>query len=224
MLLLSYPLTERTPLYGQMGRLDFKKCQDMSLGHSCNTMSFSFPNHAGTHIDAPLHFCQSGQSLSDVAAEFWFSHHVLCARLSTPALPGSVIEADPKTVLSDELLDISQIEVVFLRTGFGSNRSQENYWKEAPVIAPQWAQYLRDRFPKIRFFGVDLISVSSLVHRDLGRTTHRSFLDHDRPIWLIEDLNLSLLPEGGLKNVLISPLFVEGADGSPCTVWGNLLL
>jgi kynurenine formamidase len=53
---LSYSLSENTPLFGNSKRLSLKADKRQQNGDSCNTMISSLPNHAGTHIDAPLTF------------------------------------------------------------------------------------------------------------------------------------------------------------------------
>jgi len=40
--------------------------------NTANTLDISICNHAGTHIDVPKHFFNSGKSLSDYPASFWF--------------------------------------------------------------------------------------------------------------------------------------------------------
>jgi kynurenine formamidase len=67
--------------------------------------------------------------------------------------------------------------------------------------------------------GLDMISLSSFAARDLGRQSHRAFLDHEAPILIIEDMDLSQLSEKqGIEQVIVSPLRVAQGDGSPCTV------
>ncbi|MCD4652235.1 MAG: hypothetical protein K8S56_10695 [Candidatus Cloacimonetes bacterium] len=74
-----------------------------------------------------------------------------------------------------------------------------------------------------RFFsaviGMDFISVSSLRHREIGRSAHKSFLKLD--ILLIEDMSLSVLNSScEIKEVIALPLRFSNADGAPCTVIG----
>jgi len=71
MIYLSYPLSEKTPLYGGEKGVTLFQDRKQSEGASCNTMNWSFPNHAGTHIDAPYHFDSSGKQLCDYPPEFW---------------------------------------------------------------------------------------------------------------------------------------------------------
>jgi len=81
---------------------------------------------------------------------------------------------------------------------------------------------LRKNLPKLKGFGIDCISVSSPLHRELGRETHRILFEESSggvsPI-IIEDL---LLPEAyrHFDEVMVAPLPVQNADGVPCMVLG----
>ena len=82
MLLLSYHLSSKTPLYGNGVGIDFRPEKQIQNNDSCNTMNLSFPNHSGTHIDFPRHFNSKGKSLSDYPAEFWEFNEVQMIDLS----------------------------------------------------------------------------------------------------------------------------------------------
>jgi hypothetical protein len=69
---------------------------------------------------------------------------------------------------------------------------------------------------------MDLISISGFSNRKAGRDAHHAFLSPKtgNPILLIEDMNLNF--DGILKQITVSPLLVEEADGTPCTIFGVL--
>jgi len=52
------------------------------------------------------------------------------------------------------------------------------------------------------------------------KKANRAFLDHERPILSIEDVDLlSVNGSNLLKQVVVAPFFVTGAGGGPCTVF-----
>ena len=65
---------------------------------------------------------------------------------------------------------------------------------------------------------MDLISISSYSNREEGRKAHHAFLDSDKgdPILLIEDMKIDT--DGPFNKVIVAPLLIDSADGSPCTV------
>jgi arylformamidase len=232
---LFYPLCEDTPVYGGGNSPVIKPGKSISKSDSCNTLELSLTNHTGTHIDLPAHFDIAGKTLTDYSPDFWFSEKIHCffmakmningvtdmAGINTAFLPGELINiAKIKPLIRDDINNYD-IEVILLKTGFCEKRGSEVYWKEPPGIDPKLPDFLRERFPKLRFFGMDLISVTSFANREAGREAHRAFLNHSHPILPIEDMNLCNLPET-LSNILIAPLYIKDADGAPCTIFANI--
>jgi Predicted metal-dependent hydrolase len=111
-----------------------------------------------------------------------------------------------------------------LKPVFVHLREKDIYWENNPGFAPALAVFLRKRFPCLRVFGFDSISLSSFAHRETGHEAHKAFLDHSNPILLLEDMDLSAIDNSAkLKQIIVSPLLVEAADGAPCTVFANIL-
>jgi arylformamidase len=75
---------------------------------------------------------------------------------------------------------------------------------------------LRKRFPHLRVFGFDLISLTGQLNKAGGKKAHLAFLT-EQNILVLEDMNLSKLFESP-KKVIIAPLQISNADGAPCTI------
>ncbi len=108
------------------------------------------------------------------------------------------------------------IELLIVKTGFGDQRNENIYWAGQPVVPASAAEMLRKRFPHLRVFGFDLISLTSQLNKAEGKKAHLAFLT-EQNILVLEDMNLSHLfatPE----RVIIAPLQISNADGVPCTV------
>ena len=173
----------------------------------------------GTHIDFPRHFVQAGKTSSDYHPEFWNFHFPFIIDIS-PVDPGVIIE--PEAVDIDAVPN--NIDMLMIKTGFYCLREKDIYWANNPGFAPDMAVFLRKRFPCLRVFGFDSISLSSFAHRETGREAHKAFLDHSNPILLLEDMDLSAIDNSTkLKRIIVSPLLVEDADGAPCTVFANIV-
>ena len=218
-LFLSYQLRERMPAYGGGNALNSEPVKSIEKGDSCNSACWSFSNHLGTHIDFPLHFVNGGNSASDYSPDFWIFDSPFLAVLSS---------VNPDSVITPEDFDFNHIstdsDLIILKTGFCHLRKNDLYWKNNPGLSPALSSVLRKKFPKLKVIGIDSISVSSFAHRELGRKTHLAFLNHPRPILLLEDMNLSEVDEKTLiKRVIISPLRVEHADAAPCTVFAEVI-
>lgn len=216
--LLSYPLSVDTYGYGGEKPLRVIKDKAISKGDSCNTFVLIFPNHLGTHIDCPNHFFTSGKKVSQYKiGGFIFYNPVI---LDCPKQENELITLDD---IRDNLKKLKEKDILLLRTGFYRYRPSMKYARNNPGINPEAAIFIRKNLTNIKCVGVDSISVSPYGNRKIGRETHRIFLQKHlfggQPVCIIEDMDLSgnLI---GLKKVFVVPLFIEGVDSAPCTVFG----
>ena len=214
---LSYPLGVATQGYGG-GNIFFQKEEKRIVhGDSCNQQQWSFSNHAGTHIDFPRHF-GGKEDLDSYLPSFWISHKTVLLDLSH-----SQQSVQPNQIVSwQDLLPVLpayDVEFLFIKTGFCQFRAKDVYWRENPGFSPELAKNLKEHFPSLRIFGFDVISLTSWGNRPLGRLAHKAFLNSSQPILLLEDMNLEFVNAmSNLHQVIVSPLFVQGADATPCTV------
>lgn len=202
---LSHFIDNNTPIYGGTSDLQFIKTNSsINEGSTSNTLLLTLPNHIGTHIDFPYHFNNSGKKLSDYGANFWVFNKI-------GFLECSICEVPVK------ILDLSvDIEILVIKTGFGAYRGQDNYWKNQPIFPSSYAQLFKERFPKLRVLGFDLISMTSKLDREEGKRAHLEFLI-ENDILILEDMNLENISK--LEGyIIISPLQISNADGAPCSV------
>jgi len=203
-----------TPFYGSDGSFKIEPLRSMEDGDMCNANHWSFPNHAGTHIDFPRHFINNGKSIDDYSPDFWVFHNISIVEIPR-FTSSSIIGTD---IFETHRIPAS-VELLLLKTGYGSVRGTPAYWQSGPIFSPDLADYLRARFSHLRVFGFDAISVSSWTDRVTGREAHRAFLGSDRPILLLEDMDLTAVSElQRISKITVAPLLVTGADASPCTI------
>lgn len=213
---LSYILDENTPTYGDRNKFLIEKRSDISKGDVANDSFITTTVHIGTHIDMPYHFYENGQTQEDFGANFWVFDKIL------------FVELEPKDlIIKDELIDklknIKDIEyeILIVKTGICYKRDTEEFWKENYGFSPDIYNYLINNFPSIRVFGFDSISVSSFAHRLVGRESHKKFLNPQKSILLLEDMDLREVDENtSFQKLIVSPLRISKCDGLPCTVIG----
>jgi len=220
-ILLSYKLTKTTPLYGNSKPIDIIVDKSIKNGDTANTCILNFHNHSGTHIDAPKHFCDNGKTITDYSLnELIFRFPII---INCPKSAGQMI--DVKDIIGYEK-ELKKCDLLLLKTGFDRYRNKEIYRLDNPGIAPELAKYLRSKFQNIRCLGIDTLSVSSYVNRELGRKTHKILLQKKgfkgEPMLIIEDMNLSNDEIMKLKTVIVAPLMIETIDGSPCMIIGEI--
>lgn len=213
---LSHVLSELTPGYG--GSVGFEQiiASQISEGASSNSKKWTLSNHIGTHIDFPLHFDDEGKSLSDFEASDWV--------FQTPFLLEYAAEAEeliPPSVFESVPIDA---DFVILKTGFEAQRGNKEYWNNNPGLSPESGDWIRQNRPNLKVLGFDFISITSYQHRMVGREAHRRFLSpkfDGGPLRVVEDMKLAELHQSP-KQLVVSPLLVKDADGSPVTVFAFL--
>lgn len=210
--MLSHLLDTSTPAYGGGTSFSRRSLVKPTAGKSSQSEEWTFKNHLGTHIDFPLHFIPNGKSLSSYKAEdFYFEKTYLIECL-----------ANEDQILRPEdfnKLPANDCELLLIRTGFEKYRVTEAYWKNNPGIHPSVAEYLIRELPNLRAIAFDFISLTSYQNRELGREAHKAFLGGSKEILIIEDAHLLDCPSDSLS-VVVAPLLVNHADGSPVTMLG----
>jgi len=175
---------------------------DMARGDSANVSALKMGSHTGTHIDAPVHFFESGLGIDRLP-------------FSTAIGPARVIEIeDPSSIEPDELVrhEVQAGERILFKTKNSPRCWQTDSFVEDYVyLSGEAARYLVDR--SILMVGIDYLSVGGFKNDDPG--THRLLLEAG--IWIIEGLNLSKVKQGVYLLVCL-PLRIAGGDGAPARV------
>ena len=216
MLILSHFLSKETPMYGNGPGIKLEHDKQINTGDSCNTMNVSFSNHSGTHIDLPSHFNSNGKTLNDYGPGFWQFNNVELIDVSAKVNDCMIINSETLPILEN-----IKTELLLIKTGYGRYRGTDRYTMTPPGLSSELAPFIRKKLPNLRCIGMDIISISSYSNRDEGRKAHKAFLNPDKeePILIIEDMKLDV--NGPFTKVLVAPLLINDADGSPCTIFAN---
>jgi kynurenine formamidase len=202
---LSHFIKENTPVYGgDTEVIQLEKIRTISKGDTSNNLKLTFPGHVNTHIDFPYHFHDNGKKSNDYAPINWIFNKV-------GFISSSIEDIENKIAYLPK-----DIECLILKTGFEQYRGLEKYWKEQPIINAALATTLKSKFPNLRLFGFDMISLTSKLDRSEGKKAHLAFLI-ENDILILEDMHLAFL-EHTPKQIIVAPLQIDNADGVPCTV------
>lgn len=197
-------------MYGGKSQLiQIQKSKTITNGDNTNELNLQFPGHCSTHIDFPNHFSNSGKTLNDYDPVFWFIDNIGFIQCEISEFLSKIEQLSPS------------IEMLIWKSGFGINRGTNKYWERQPVVPSHFATLLRKKFPKLRIFGIDLISLTSLLNKNEGEKAHINFLV-ETEILVIEDMRLNEIKETPDK-VIIAPLLIKDSDGVPCTVYAIYL-
>lgn len=202
----------RNGMAGWPGDAEFSRTLTQSIaGGAANNLSqFHSSAHAGTHMDAPLHFIADAPAMDTLPID---------------AVVGRarVIQIRDAEAIRPEDLEAYALQPgdrVLFRTRNSERRLAEHeFATDFVYVSPDAARYLVER--GVRTVGVDYLSVGAF-REESGRETHRVLLGAG--IWIIEGLNLAEV-ESGEYELICLPLRLVGSDGAPARavlrrVWG----
>lgn len=213
---LSYTINAATPTSADIiPPVEIQPIERIANGDRSNLSCVRLANHYGTHIDAPNHFNATGRRLVDFPiADFIFERPCIV----------DIPKSDMETISAQDLAahepDMRDADLVLLRTGFGRSRAtdRERYRWQGPWVTAEAARYIMDELPNLRALGMDFISLESTSDLSHNFEAHCTLLgDNDRPLMLIEDLDLDI-GNTIIRRVYAFPLFFDDLDSFPCTV------
>lgn len=213
---LSYPLRPDAPLPPAIPPIQI--AQQYSIqADGTNVYILTLANHAGTHVDAPRHVIADGLPISAFAPhELIFERPVV---IDLPLADRAVVRPEH---LARHAAAIRAADMLLLRFGYGSIRAREpaRYRDQCPGFGVEGATYLREQCPDLRALGMDVPSLSTIACLEETMPAHTVLLEGaERRFLIVEDMHLDQ-DLGGLAQVWLAPLFVEGVDSAPCTVYG----
>ncbi|MBN1991511.1 MAG: cyclase family protein [Anaerolineae bacterium] len=173
-----------------------------------NTNNLQLYSHAGTHMDAPLHFVDRGRTMA----------HLDLSKCIGPAL---VIDLSAKTAnsfitvedLAPYACRIGPDARLLLRTDWDQHANQDDYRTDMPRISAGLARWLVDR--QIVLLGLETPSVASLRPENKAELieVHQILLRAE--VVIVESLaNLRQLQQEVVYFIAL-PLKIAGGDGSP---------
>ena len=173
------------------------KFQTVTNGHVTETR-LSLDLHTGTHVDAPLHMINDGETMETIPLE----------RLVRPVKLFDLTHVNDGITKEDIAdLPIDKGDFVLFKT---SNSLDEEFNFEFIYVKEDAARYLAEK-------GIDGVGIDSLgIERaQEGHPTHRTLFQND--IIVMEGLRLKDV-EAGEYFMVAAPLKVIGTDASPARV------
>jgi len=186
-----------------------KEIAKTKAGDGWNATTLTLYSHAGTHMDAPLHFVEDGDTIEN---------------LDLQKCVGPVKIIDLRPVKEHELIDIKRLgdavsEIrkdarIILQTGWDRFIGTETHRDGLPRISKDLAKLMAEK--QISFVGVEPPSVADVNNMVEVTEIHEILLGAD--IVIAEGLcNLDQITTENVEVVAL-PLKPEGGDGCPARV------
>jgi arylformamidase len=189
------------PVYPGDPLVAFRAHQTLS-GDGYRVTAVQFGTHAGTHVDAPAHFLETGAAVDALPL----------GALVGPARVVDLSDVPPGGLVARERLgDVAAGERVLLRTDWCRRFGEPAYYEEFPSLAENTVRELAAA--RLALLGLETPSLCAEHESDAA--AHRELLGAG--VVIIEGLaGLAVLPDRVWLTAL--PLRLVGLDGSPCRV------
>ncbi len=208
--------------------LDTVFAGDTDKGFYYSANNFATAEHGGTHIDAPIHFSKTGQTVEEIPLENLIGSAIkIDVSKNAKGNPDYLISVEDLTSWENQKgHQIPNNSIVLLQTGFAKyypNKEQYLGTTERgdhaiallhfPGLSPEAAQWLVDN-RNINAIGIDTPSI------DYGQSqlfkSHVILLSENIPAF--ENLtNLDKLPQDGF-DIIALPMKIKGGTGAPLRI------
>ena len=200
---ISLTISEDFPTWPGDPPIKLKMISQIDKGDLANVTHLSAPVHMGTHVDAPDHFLNNGNTVEDIPLDF----------LVGPVL---VLEVPSPEVITAGDLDALKIPEGTRRIIFKTSNSE--YWKgEQHTFQKNFVALGSEAAARLVELGLNVVGVDYLSVAPYNEPipTHKILLEAG--ILIIEGLDLSRVSAGEYKLYCL-PLKIAGSDGAPARV------
>ena len=194
---ISWPLNKKSTSYRNRSLFKLVPTKTFQNDHKRET-KITFSSHSGTHVDAPSHFLEQGNSIEKFDIKNLVGD---CKVLDFTKLKKRITASDLKEHY------IKKNDIILLKTHNSFHTETDQFDENFVYLAPSGAQYLQQS--EVKAVGIDYLGIE---RGDLHHNTHKILLKADIPI--IEGLRLAMSEEKQYYFVCL-PLSLEGVDAAP---------
>jgi len=194
---ISWPITEDMTGYKDRRSARFIQVKTIEKDQARQSM-ISLDSHAGTHLDAPSHFLQDGDTIEKIPLEFLQGE---CRVLDFTSKDDCITKSDL------EKKEIQPGERLLFKTRNSSRSATEKFDEKFIFLEKNAAAYLVEK--KVQLIGIDYLG---LERNQPEHETHVQLLSNQ--IVIIEGLRLAGVAEGKYQ-LLCLPLAIRSLEAAP---------
>jgi kynurenine formamidase len=198
-----FPMLSKTFLGVYLGHKDTLRPGNISSQSNILVMC----DHAGTHIDSPVHFNPEGTSIDKMPVDMMVGNAVMqdySYKKNTESITAAEVEENLKKIN----VDPRDLKYILFRTGAAEYYDTDEYMSKYLEVRVDAVEWMLDR--DILVFGVD----SSTCDHAKDKATH--MLMRKRVSYHIENLaNLDKLPRDRTFTFICNPLLMLNSSAGP---------
>lgn len=195
---ITVPLENNIVVWPGDPEVEIDWLEQLSEGGEANITRFSMGAHTGTHIDAPLHFLQTGSDLDQIDLKY------LIGECLVVDVPESIKIIDEYFL---EKINFRCVERILFKSKNSSINKERKFNQEYVSLDQGGAKFLVENGAKL--VGIDYLSIAP--YADSG-PTHTALLNAG--IIILEGLDLGKVT-AGLYHLICLPIKLSGREGAP---------
>lgn len=216
---LSYQYAVDMPVYPGSPQEKFHRDNMMGRGDHCNTTIITHYLHGGTHVDAPFHFYNNGQTIDQIPIENFVYFHPLL--IQKELKKSELIEPEDLNAYGEKLY---AADILLFYTGYCKLRDNAAvYADDFPALSEAAAKLIRTELLNVKAVAIDVLSIeSAILGPKEGFKVHKTLLDSEwydaRPLLIFEDVNIGKILNQDVKKISAFPLRLKGLEASPVNI------
>lgn len=216
---LSYKFDKNMPIYPGSPEEEIVPVTRILQNDPSNTTTIKHFIHNGTHVDAPFHFYDKGNTIDQIPIEKFVYKKPLI--IHKELKKSKLIEVEDLIKYGRELYSA---DILFFYTGYCKIRNKPDlYVDDFPAISEKTARFIRTELLNIKAVAIDVLSIESAISGPKTNfKVHKTLLDGDlyntRPLLIFEDVNIGKVLNKKIKKIYAFPLRLKGLDASPVNI------
>ena len=197
---ISVPISQGMVVWPGDPAVSMQRVSKIEAGDNANVTHISLSAHTGTHVDAPYHFLQDGDTLEKIPLSLMLGRAYVLHLPEVDSITAEVLAQADIPPRTRRLLFKTRNSEIWVR---GETEFQTDF----VALSPDGAQYLVDRGVKV--VGIDYLSIAPYKQ---SRPVHEILLKAG--VFILEGVNLSEVAQGRYTLYCL-PLNLQGVDGAP---------
>ena len=204
---ITLPITNDLPGWPGDTPIDIQQTSRIGDGENANVSKIQFSVHTGTHIDAPLHFIESGISIDKIPVSKLIGQvYVIEIEESINLITAEVLKKHP----TRQKWERSKKILFKTRNSSFWKHSSNEFLTDYVGVDTSASEFLAGF--NFDLIGIDYLSIAA--YQDILKP-HQILLR--REIVLLEGVNLENISQG-FYEIYCLPLLIHDSDGAPARV------
>ena len=194
---ISLPLSAETHVYPGDPPVVTAPWISIADGDPANVTRITLSSHSGTHLDAPRHFNDNGDSVDEIPLERLIGKALVVEILGVKAIGRNELER----------LRIKGAERLLLKTDNSQLWREPGFNRDYAALSTDGAAFLLEA--GVKLVGIDYLSVEGI---EGDGEVHKILLDNG--VLVLEGVTLADVAPGEYELICL-PLKIKGGDGAP---------